>query len=119
MINNLSIFDLSSREKPIDGKSLVGKIAVAEAGDPVPVRASMPEQLREAGWKGCELGLSDSWPLDPSPKKWPKTSKPYISLFLDHIGPFSSPILMHYLNSRPYLAGIGICFGSRNYIYAY
>ena len=55
MINNLSIFDLSSREKSIDGKSLVGKIAVAEAGDPVPVRASVPEQLREAGWKECEL----------------------------------------------------------------
>ena len=69
MINNLSIFDLSSREKPIDGKSLVGKIAVAEARDPVPVRASVPEQLREAGWKECELGLRyfSSWPLDPLP----------------------------------------------------
>ena len=67
MINNLSIFDLSSREKSIDGKSLVGKIAVAEARDPVPVRASVPEQLREAGWKECELGLSGSWPHDPLP----------------------------------------------------
>ena len=110
MINNLSIFDLSSREKSIDGKSLVGKIAVAEARDPVPVGASVPEQLREAGWKECELGLRyfSSWLLDPlsrpSPKKWPKTSKPYISLFLAHIGPFSSPIFMHYLNSRPNLA---------------
>ena len=69
MINNLSIFDLSSREKSIDGKSFVGKIAVAEARDPVPVRASVPEQLREAGWKECELGLRyfSSWPLDPLP----------------------------------------------------
>ena len=47
MINNLSIFDLSSREKSIDGKSLVGKIAVAEARNPVPVRlfAQSPKSL--------------------------------------------------------------------------
>ena len=109
MINNLSIFDLSSREKSIDGKSLVGKIAVAEARNPVPVRASVPEQLREAGWKECELGLRyfSSWPLDPPPPLPEKMAQDVEALHftvLAHIGPSSSPILMHYLNSRPNLA---------------
>ena len=92
MIIHLSIFDLSSREKSIDGKSLVGKIAVAEARDPVPVRASVTEQLREAGWKECELGLRYfcSWPLDPLPPLPGKMAQDVEALHFTE--PFSSPI---------------------------
>ena len=43
-----SISHLSSREKTIDGKSFMGEIAIAEASDAIPVRATVAEELREA-----------------------------------------------------------------------
>merc|ERR1719228_2211465 len=39
---------LCPREEPIDGEPLVSEIAVAEAGDPIPVRPAVTEQLGEA-----------------------------------------------------------------------
>ena len=50
-IKGWPISHLSSRKKSIDGESLVGEVAVAEAGDSVPVGASVAEQLRETGEK--------------------------------------------------------------------
>ena len=46
--NWIDFFHLSSRKKTIDGESLMGKVAVAEASDAIPVRTPVPEKLGKA-----------------------------------------------------------------------
>ena len=37
--------DLSPRQQPVDGESLVGEVTVAEAGDTVPVRTTVSKKV--------------------------------------------------------------------------
>ena len=55
------IIDLSSWKQSIDGKPLVGEVAVAEAGDAVPVGAAVTQKLRKAEEtiRGCVTDNSE------------------------------------------------------------